>query len=212
MITPVRRIRPTKGMNYRSKIGSTKNLQIIYAESLLERDYVRLCNFDPSVLKIYYQPRGIEYHYKGKKRTYYPDYLIISSELKYYLVEVKLKEFVNKNTNKAKFVVAKEYCKLKNWTFLVLTEDQIRPGFLQKNLRILLEKTKYENNPSVVEYIKVVLLQSDFLTIGELRELCNVIEPSVFMINLYKMIYNGEVGFDLFSQTLNDEGIIWLNP
>lgn len=114
MKTPARKIRPTRGRHYRSKIGSSKSLRIIHAESLLERDYVRLCNFDPTVAKIYYQPIGIQYHYDSRKRRYFPDYMIITRDNRHFLVEVKLKEFVGSNLNRAKLGYFESFLPLLN--------------------------------------------------------------------------------------------------
>ncbi|CAG7652902.1 hypothetical protein PAESOLCIP111_06667 [Paenibacillus solanacearum] len=212
MKIPVRKIRPTRGRHYRSKIGSSKSLKIIHAESLLERDYVRLCNFDPTITKIYYQPIGIRFHYNGRKRRYFPDYLIVTRENHYYLVEVKLKEFVASNLNRAKFYAATKLCEEKGWTFLVATEDQIRPGYLQKNLRLLHEVKRHKIIPSVAEYIKAMLEYIGPQTIFNLRNACNIIDESLFMLNLHKLIYASEIGTDIVHHPLNDSSIIWYLP
>lgn len=195
-----------------SKIGSTKSLKIIHAESLIERDYVRLCNFDPTITKIYYQPIGIRFHYDGMKRRYFPDYLILTEDNRCYLVEVKLKEFVGSNLNRAKFHAAVKLCEEKGWAFLVVTEDQIRSGYLQKNLRLLHEVKRHKIIPSVAEYIKAMLEYLGPQTVVDLRNACNIIDASLFMLNLHKLIYASEIGTDLVNQPLSDNSIIWNLP
>lgn len=212
MKIPARKIRPTRGRNYRSKIGSSKSLKIIHAESLLERDYVRLCNFDPTVIKIYYQPVGIQFHYDGRKRRYFPDYLIITRDNRYCLVEVKLKEFVGSNLNRAKFYAATKFCEEKGWTFIVVTEDQIRLGFLQKNLRLLHEVKRHNITPVIAEYIKAMLDHFGPQTVSDLRKACDIVDASLFMLNLHKLIYANEVATDLIHQPLNDKSLIWFLP
>lgn len=209
MNIPIRKIRPTRGRHYRSKIGSPKSLMTIHAESLLERDYVRLCNFDPRIKKIYYQPIGILFNYEGRKRRYFPDYLLVTEDNRIFLVEVKLKEFVSTNLNKAKFFSAAKLCGEKDWTFIVVTEDQIRPGCLQKNLRLLHEVERYSITPSVVEYIKTMLELMGPCTIVDLRNACNIIEPSLLMLNLHKMIYACDIRTDLVNHPLNDSSLLW---
>lgn len=212
MKIPARKIRPTRGRHYRSKIGSSKSLKIIHAESLLERDYVRLCNFDPKIKKIYFQPIGIRFHYDGRKRRYFPDYLIITRDNHYYLVEVKLKEFVGSNLNRAKFYAASKLCEEKGWTFIVVTEDQIRIGFLQKNLRLLHEVKRHKITPAIAEYIKAMLDHIGPQTVGDLRKACQIVDASMFMLNLHKLIYASEVATDLIHQPLNDNSLIWGLP
>ncbi|TNJ63771.1 hypothetical protein FE784_23925 [Paenibacillus hemerocallicola] len=212
MKIPVRKIRPTRGRHYRSKIGSSKSLKIIHAESLLERDYVRLCNFDPKISKIYYQPIGIHFHYDGRNRRYFPDYLVFTRDSRCYLIEVKLKEFVGSNLNRAKFNAAVKLCEEKDWTFLVVTEDQVRPGYLQKNLRLLHEVNRHKIIPSIAEYIMEMLKFMGPQSIVDLRNACSIVDASLFMLNLHKLIYACRIGTDLVHKPLNDKSLIWFLP
>lgn len=206
----MRRIRPTRGRNYRSKISRSKNLDIIHAESLLERDFVRLANFDKKVLQIFFQPIGIRFHYLGRRRRYFPDFLLVTTDNRYILVEVKLTQFVDTNLNNAKFIAAEMLCSEKGWAFNVMTEDQIRLGYLQRNLRLLLEMKSYPMMPSVTEYIKAVLKCNGPLTIKELRNECSIVETPMLMINLYKLIYAHEVKVELVKQELSEKSLVWV--
>ena len=81
---------------------------------------------------------------KPKFRTYYPDFLVKFINGQTWLIEIKpFKETVqpnnhgNKKTktklyeaktwqvNKAKWIAAERYCKLKNWKFKILTEKEL---------------------------------------------------------------------------------------
>jgi hypothetical protein len=119
---PARRIRPTKGRNYRSKITRSKNIDVVHAESILERDFVKMCNFDRSINHIRYQPTAIAYQYKGRNRTYYADYELITVEDKKHLIEVKPKVKMDSDENKAKFLAGIAHCKVNRWIFQVVTE------------------------------------------------------------------------------------------
>jgi hypothetical protein len=147
---PRRRIRPTRGRNYRSKITRSKGFRIIHAESLLERDAVRLFNFNPKIISIRYQSIGIKFHYQGTKRRFFPDYEIHTDEGHTLLVEVKLSKFVKTEKNKAKFLAAKIHCSEIGWTFIVMTENEIRKGFLQQNIKLLNEVKCFSLEPAVV--------------------------------------------------------------
>lgn len=206
-----RRIRPTRGRNYRSKVSRSKSLQIVHTESLLERDFVRLANFDKKVSQIYFQPIGIRFHYLGRRRRYFPDFLIVTTDDRYTLIEVKLTQFVDTNLNKAKFIAAKMLCSEKGWTFQVMTEEQIRIGHLQRNLRLLLEVKTFPIVPSVTEYIKTFLRNKGPLSIKELRNECSIIDTSMLMINLYKLIYAHEVKVELVKRELTEKSVVWLS-
>jgi hypothetical protein len=206
-----RRIRPTRGRNYRSKISRSKSLRIIHTESLLERDFVRLANFDSKVLKISFQPIGIRFHYKGRRRRYFPDFLIITKDGQPFLIEVKLTKFVNTNLNKAKFEAARLLCLEKGWIFHVITEEQIRIGFLQTNLKLLLEVKAHKTTPAVTEYIKTVLQCYGPLTIAELLKQCEIVEASMIMLNLNKLIYAHEVKAEVIKQRLSQKSYVWVD-
>jgi hypothetical protein len=205
-----RKIRPTRGRNYRSKVSRSKSLQIVHTESLLERDFVRLANFDKKVSQIFFQPIGIRFHYLGRRRRYFPDFLIVTTDERYILVEVKLTQFVDTNLNKAKFIAAKMLCSEKGWTFQVMTEEQIRLGHLQRNLRLLLEVKTFPMIPSVAEYIKAFLRRIGPLSIKDLRNECSVVDAPMLMINLYKLIYAHEVKVELVKQELSEKSLVWI--
>ncbi|MDQ0897495.1 TnsA endonuclease N-terminal domain-containing protein [Paenibacillus sp. V4I7] len=205
-----RRIRPTRGRNYRSKISRSKSLRIIHTESLLERDYVRIANFDSKVSKISFQPIGIRFHYKGRRRRYFPDFLIVTRDGQCYLIEVKLTKFVNTNLNKAKFEAARLLCLEKGWIFQVITEEQIRIGYLQSNLKLLLEVKAHKTTPAVTEYIKTVLKCYGPLTVAELLKQCEIVEASMMMLNLNKLIYAHEVMAEVVKERLSQKSYVWV--
>lgn len=138
--------------------------------------------------------------------------MIITRDNRHFLVEVKLKEFVGSNLNRAKFYAATKLCEVKGWTFIVVTEDQIRLGFLQKNLRLLHEVKRHKITPAVTEYIKAMLDHLGPQTVSDLRKACNIVDASLFMLNLHKLIYASEIVTDLIHQPLNDDLLIWGLP
>jgi hypothetical protein len=208
MMMPARKIRPSKGRNYRSKISRSKSLRVIHAESLLERDYVKLCNFDKMVEQISFQPIGIKYNYKGRTRKYFPDYLLRTIEGKYVLVEVKLKKYADTDKNRAKFMAGEEHCRLKGWSFMVVTEDQVRPGYLQHNLTILLGAKVHKEAPIVIEYILTLLSYLKQVRLGDLMIKCSLIDNPIFMVNVFKLIYTGRIVTDLIDSKLSKESIL----
>jgi hypothetical protein len=207
---PARRIRPTKGRNYRSKITRSKNIDVVHAESILERDFVKMCNFDPAIKHIRYQPISIEYQYKGRKRTYYADYELTSIDDKTHIVEVKPKSKMDSDRNKAKYLAGMAHCKEKGWVFQVVNEEQIRPGFFQWNLDLLLEVKHLKLSLEVAALIKEALYAVGPCSIKSLFDTCEVLELPIFKVILYKLIYSSEIKINLIKQQISDESLIWL--
>jgi len=195
-------------MHYRSKIPRSKSLKIVHTESLLERDFVRLSNYDHAVKSISFQCVSLKYNYKGKSHKYFPDFLLQLHNGRYLLVEVKLKKYKDTDENKAKYKAGEAHCKKEGWTFLVVTEDEIRPGLLQQNLKLLLRAKVHKETPIITEYILAVMSQYHDIQIKDLIAKCSLVTPSLFMINLYKLIYSGRVFTDLIGSRLTMDSIL----
>jgi hypothetical protein len=125
---------------------------IIYRSSW-ERKFMMWCDNNDKVMLWSSEPVQIEYISRAdnKKHIYYPDFymkvLQEDNNLKEFLVEIKPKQQLikpeppKKASKKAlssyqflaeqyiknldKYTFAKEYCKNRNWNFIVLTEDSI---------------------------------------------------------------------------------------
>jgi len=125
---------------------------IIYRSSW-ERKFMMWCDNNDKVMMWSSEPVQIEYISRAdnKKHIYYPDFymkvLQEDNNLKEFLVEIKPKQQLikpeppKKASKKAlssyqflaeqyiknldKYTFAKEYCKNRNWNFIVLTEDSI---------------------------------------------------------------------------------------
>ncbi|RED89230.1 TnsA endonuclease-like protein [Cohnella phaseoli] len=208
MRKPVRKIRPSRGMHYRSKIPRSKSLKIVHTESLLERDFVRLSNYDRAVKNIFFQCVSLKYNYKGKSHKYYPDFLLQLHDGRFLLIEVKLKKYKDTDENKAKYKAGEAYCKKEGWTFIVVTEDEIRPGFLQPNLKLLLGVKVHKETPIITEYILSVISLYQEIKIKELMDACRLVTQSLFLINLYKLIYSGIIYTDLIGSRLTMDSIL----
>lgn len=141
-----------KPKNPEKYIGPTP---IIYRSSW-ERKFCIWCDGNDKVLKWSSEPVEIKYWFRkdSKAHKYYPDFYFKqvkqNGEVIEYLVEIKPKSQITKPTppkknsrkalesykflaeqyikNMDKYVAAKEYCKNRNWQFIVLTEDTISNG------------------------------------------------------------------------------------
>jgi hypothetical protein len=73
------------------------------------------------VLSYKVEPFGVEYYLNGEKRTYFPDLLIQFAD-HYEVWEIKPNNQTRYAMNQAKWGACNEYCKVRNWHFMVLNE------------------------------------------------------------------------------------------
>lgn len=129
---PARRI-GVKTQHVRGKLGGQEY------ESLLERDFLKILRFDPTVDTVLTQPLKISYEVQGAKRTYVPDVLATFKAdsqgvvPKPVLYEVKPQEYAEHPDYSLaeKFSAATLYCDERNWVFKVVTETDISPSRLE---------------------------------------------------------------------------------
>jgi predicted nuclease of restriction endonuclease-like (RecB) superfamily len=203
-----RKIKASNKLSTRGKHNSTKMFRMIPWESTLERDFIKLLDFDQSVTYFEFQPMRIDYAYQGKKLKYYPDFLIQKSDSKSYLYEVKAFEKTKDERNKIKFQVGRKYCQEKNMTYVVVSEKDIRKGYLIENLDILTEIRDESTSRRIMnEIIRKVKDLGGKSTVGDLRKNLDNIDETDFECNLYYLIYNHELVVNLITAPIND-GII----
>src|SRR5688572_26100827 len=105
---------------------SLKTGRMVWYESFLERDFIHLLEFDPSVVTFAEQPLTLAYAYQGKTRHYTPDFHVHYASQCQVLVECKPAAFVDHQDNPLKFAAAQAWCAERGWTFRVVTEVDIR--------------------------------------------------------------------------------------
>ena len=87
---------------------------------------MKWCDFNENITKVASEPFPIPYiDYDGKRRNYYPDFLIIyKGEM--LLLEIKPKNLTKDKTNERKFAFAENFSKRKNIKFMILTEVELK--------------------------------------------------------------------------------------
>lgn len=134
-------------------------------ESLLERDYLLILDFDDSVDSFEVQPVRIPV--AGVLKGYVPDVLVkyrpdseTGAIRKPSLVEVKTAEDLERNAEKyaSKFAAAHQYAEQRGWEFITMDQSAIRTPRLA-NLKFLRE---YRNvTPSVADVQTVLGSMAD---------------------------------------------------
>lgn len=175
------------------KFPSLKMGRIIWYESLLERDYIYLLEFDSDVVAYHEQPCRIHYTYKGKHRRYTPD-LHVQRNDKRLIVEVKPKAKVFSERNTLLFRIASQICREQDYEFMVVTDELIR-GQRLENIKLLY---KYARTPVFPQHQIVChefFAKTEEAALGEFIEFFTSqnIERQV----VYALVYWGVLAIDL---------------
>lgn len=208
MQKPARQIRP-KVKGFRGKEPFLKTGDMLHWDSFLERNFIRLADFDLAVDELYYQPVRIDYEINGKKFSYYPDFKMSLENNKVCIVEVKTERFFNTEKNAIKYEVGRRYCEERGWEYEVFTERQINPGFLQSNLSLLRHLGTQDVSEKIEEFILDQLKKvNDNIPLFELRENCGELDDETFYAAAYRLIYLQEIQIDLIHEKITDESLL----
>ena len=124
---PVRKV-SNRGGNIIGRFPSLKMGRMIAFESLLERDFIYLLDYEAQVERFEEQPLTIEYRHEDQTLHYTPDFHLIEAGQSV-LVECKPDHFIDTEENRRKFAVAREWCVNTGWEFRVVTDHQVRAGW-----------------------------------------------------------------------------------
>jgi predicted nuclease of restriction endonuclease-like RecB superfamily len=208
-LIPSRKIKASNKLSTRGKHNSSKMFRMIPWESTLERDFIKILDYDQTIIHFEFQPVEINYFFQGKKRMYYPDFLVRKSDMKVYIFEVKAYSKLNHPKNLIKYQVGKKYCSENNMIYAVVTEKDIRQGYLIENIDLLTEARRDSYSTRImVEILKTVEEIGIPLSVAELRSNLIHIEEPEFRCNLFHLIYTQKLKADLISYPINDEFVI----
>lgn len=150
--------------------ASYKNKSQIAFESVLERDFYMLLEFDKNVIKYEEQPLSINYEYlDGNKRRYTPDTLVTYKDKSKCLFEVKYQSELNSNPELEKKIdlltdkLNNEY----EMKFKLFTDENINKVYLE-NLKFLYKFAFTEKEKVIYEKINKLLNNIDKITIKDL--------------------------------------------
>ena len=159
---PVRKI-PKNHLVVTGSFASRKNGQMDAFESLLEKEYMLLLEFDERVLR--FEPQPVTIAVPGIPKGYVPDVLVhyhpdpISGKTpKPLLTEVKHTDDLQRKAQKyaPKFAAAEEYVSERGWEFRITTQVDIRTPRLA-NLKFLREYRNIEPaNHDSLKLIQIV--------------------------------------------------------
>lgn len=204
-----RKIKASSKLSFRGKHNSTKMHRMIPWESTLERDFIKLLDYDPTVLSFKFQPEKINFVYKGKKRKYFPDFLVLKNDMKKYIYEVKAFEKIEDEENKIKFQVGMKFCSERKMKYVVVTEKDIRKGFLIENLDILSEVRLDSTSRKVMNDVLRTLEElGGKANIATLKESIRQFNDEEVESNIYHLVYTHQLKIDLISAPISDESFV----
>jgi len=161
---PVREI-PRYGSGHKNlgKFASVKTGRVAWYESLLERDFMYLLDYDRNVSYWHEQPLRIHFSHGGKVHRYTPDLEVHRASQKQ-LIEVKPKHQVDSGKWEVLFRAASSICEEEGYQFLVVTDEIIRVQPRLENVKLL---WKYARTPVLVKVMWPVL---EYLEFGSFYE------------------------------------------
>jgi hypothetical protein len=181
------------GGNIIGRFPSLKLERMVDFESLIERDFIYLLDFDSDVVSFTEQPFTIEYEHGGKVLRYTPDFHVIRNG-KSSLVECKPEKVVDSARNQRKFAAAQAWCATQGWTFEVVTDAQLRSGYRLSNVRLLTQFARYPISPIVKDRIRLSLSAAPIpMTVVELMIRVNPDHPQLTRIPILHMAFHHEL-------------------
>lgn len=117
---------------------------LLWFESILERDFLYLLEFDHfDVISFHDQPCRIHYRLNGRRYRYTPDFYVVRRQ-KRQIVEVKPVEKAHDKKNRTRYEAALQICEREGYEFKVVTEVEIQRQPRLDNVKLLL---KYQRTP-----------------------------------------------------------------
>jgi len=152
---PVRKV-SNHGANVIGHFPSLKMKRMVAFESLIERDYLYLLDYETDIEWFEEQPLTIEYGHDGKVLRYTPDFHLVEVG-RDVLVECKPLAFLDRDDNQRKFRAARTWCTNRGWAFRVVTDQDIRAGFRLENVKLLTRYARHVVEPGTKGRIYALL-------------------------------------------------------
>lgn len=178
---------------------SLKSNRVVHWESQLERDMIRLLEFDPAVLSYREQPEPLMYYEGGRKRKYTPDFIaeMISGVT---MFEVKPSDQANTSPLRERLLAFKKKYAEQGISYLVMTDREIRK---EPRLSNVIKLLRYQREVVSAENRAIIFdaVSSGAQTLGGLQ--LYVHKQGVHISQIYALISQGNLAIDL-NQPIND--------
>jgi hypothetical protein len=200
-----------RGGNIVGHFPSLKLGRMVAFESLIERDFVYLLDYEPGVEHFSEQPVVIRYQHANKKRQYTPDFHVIYRGHPF-LFECKPERFVDDPENRIKFEAARLWCREQGWTFGIVTDEHLASNWRIKNIKLLTQFARYSIGPEIKGRIFAFLSSvSGPVKISDVMEKVNQQYPQSVMIPILHMAFHHEVHIPLNDSKITVDSLVALS-
>ena len=187
--------RRTHGLN--GLFPSLKTGRMVWFESFLERDFIHLLEFEPSVISFTEQPFTLEYGHQGKTRRYTPDFHVQLASQRQVVVECKPTAFLEHQDNPLKFAAARAWCAERGWAFRVVTEGDVRPQPRLANIKLLARYARLRVAPQVQSQAFAALVAEPAMDLGQLAQRLAPTDPAAALPGLLHLAARHAIALDL---------------
>jgi hypothetical protein len=207
---PVRTV-SNRGGNIIGKFPSLKMGRMIAFESLLERDFIYLLDYDANVEWFEEQPLTIEYPDEGKIRHYTPDFHLLERGERI-LVECKPECFTDQDENRQKFAAAREWCSERRWTFRVVTDQEVHAGFRLHNVKLLTRYARQPMDPILRRRVYALLRGAQHpMRMNDLARVLAPDAPTTVIGSILHLAFRHEICVPMEDLPLSGETLVCLN-
>lgn len=177
-------MRNIKGMFASRKMGGP-----VYFDSLIERDFIYLLEYEPHVIYFKEQPFKIQYQVNGRRRRYTPDFHFIYNGIDI-VAECKPVNKMDEKENQQKFTAARTWCAEQpgHPIFKVITDSALRHGYFLANVRAMHNFSRYSISEADKEaVVKQIIYLGNSPTIGDVLQRISPQQPLKTMITIMNM-------------------------
>jgi hypothetical protein len=192
------------------KFPSLKLGRMVGYQSLIERDFIYLLDFDAAVRSYSEQPLSLHYKDGSKQRRYTPDFSFTRNG-QIYLVECKHHEFMRPEDNQLKWAAAQEWCEARGAVFVVITESAIRDGYCLENVKLLTDYGRYAiGEPIKIAVLHTLINSKSPLTLADLMMAISPSHPQTTIAAILHMVYHRLLFIPLYEAAITVDSPIML--
>jgi TnsA endonuclease-like protein len=201
-----------RGNNTIGRFPSLKMKRMISFESLIECDLLYLLDYEPEVERFEEQPLTIEYADGSSLRHYTPDFHVVRFQHNL-LIECKPQAFIGTEENRRKFNAAKAWCAEHDWTFGVVTDQDLRAGSRLSNVKFLTRYARQVMQPEFTRRVfKLLAAASPPQTMAALAQSLAPANPAAVMADLWHLAFHHVVVVALDEGPLSTNSPVELSP
>lgn len=200
-----------RGGNIIGHFPSVKLERMVAFESLLERDFICLLDYETTVEHFSEQPLVIKYQHAGKIRQYTPDFYVIYRGHAF-LFECKPACFVDKPKNQIKFEAARLWCQEQKWTFGIVTDEYLASNWRIRNIKLLTQFARYNIEPEIKGRIFAFLSSVPRpVKVSDVMHQANQKAPQSVIIPILHMAFHHEIYISLNDSKISVDSLVALS-